>query len=378
MAKSKSKAKSKPVEPDGNSAAAAPTDTAAEPADPAARSDSARQVDVSQLLSSAHSALLPGVPEFTFVDVAARLNVEPTWLRGVWVALGYPDPLRVRTDGAEVWDTSIQYSEIDLAVLRSAVHLISSGIIAPDTVIPVARSLGQAMARLAEWEAGLMIGILNTIAAGESVPAQVTPESLIGHLHGIQDHIWRRHLSSALAAQSIVPSQNETTDLVVGFADMVGFTRLSRGLAIGELNILLEVFESTTTRIVTTNGGHVVKMVGDEVMFSASDPAQAAEISLQLNEIDRHPEELRALEVDLPELRIGVAAGPVLVRYGDAFGDTVNLASRLTSGARPGTILVNDDLAAALAESAAYQTRRLRPYRARGIAQVHPHLLRRA
>jgi len=50
----------------------------------------------------------------------------------------------------------------------------------------------------------------------------------------------------------------------------------------------------------------------------------------------------------LPELRAGVAAGPVVLRHGDVFGATANLAHRLVEVARPASVLVDEDVQQAL------------------------------
>jgi adenylate cyclase len=47
---------------------------------------------------------------------------------------------------------------------------------------------------------------------------------------------------------------------------------------------------------------------------------------------------------DFPQLRAGIAAGEALSRAGDWFGRPVNLASRLTAIARPGSVLTTDSL----------------------------------
>ena len=46
----------------------------------------------------------------------------------------------------------------------------------------------------------------------------------------------------------------------------------------------------------------------------------------------------------LPQLRAGVAYGPAVNRWGDWFGSTVNLASRLTARARPGSVLTTEEV----------------------------------
>jgi adenylate cyclase len=54
---------------------------------------------------------------------------------------------------------------------------------------------------------------------------------------------------------------------------------------------------------------------------------------------------LRSSLDDRPNMHIGITYGPVLHQFGDAFGTVVNLASRLTSLARPGTVLADTALA---------------------------------
>ena len=122
---------------------------------------------------------------------------------------------------------------------------------------------------------------------------------------------------------------------------MAAFTALTRRSSESELRGVLERFETIATDIVGANRGQIVKTIGDEVLFVADRPEDSAEIALSL---------LDAAEQDetLPPLRVGVAAGPVVSRLGDVFGQTVNIASRLTSLARPGSVLVDEGMAQAL------------------------------
>ena len=79
----------------------------------------------------------------------------------------------------------------------------------------------------------------------------------------------------------------------------------------------------------------MIKTIGDEILFVADDPRAAAEIALQVTE--------RGADEDdkFPQVRAGIAYGDVVSRLGDVFGPTVNISSRLTSVARPGTVLVD-------------------------------------
>ena len=92
---------------------------------------------------------------------------------------------------------------------------------------------------------------------------------------------------------------------------------------------MVDQFERLAYDVVVAGGGRVVKMIGDEVMFLVDDPVSAAEIALGLAEASRDAAELS-------DVRVGLAVGPVIEREGDAFGATVNLASRATVDRLPG------------------------------------------
>jgi adenylate cyclase len=77
------------------------------------------------------------------------------------------------------------------------------------------------------------------------------------------------------------------------------------------------------------------------------------------------------------EVRVGVAYGPVLARLGDVYGPTVNIASRLTGLALPGTVLVDREAAAALRGNAGYDVAPIRRQAVRGYAHLAPYRLRR-
>ena len=123
--------------------------------------------------------------------------------------------------------------------------------------------------------------------------------------------------------------------------------------------------------VVADHGGRVVKMIGDEVMFLVDDPVGAAEIALGLAEASRDA-------AGLSDVRVGLAVGPVIEREGDAFGATVNLASRATAIAYPGTVVVSPELRELLEVHPEFAFRGMRPRFLKHIGRVALSVLRRA
>ncbi len=111
----------------------------------------------------------------------------------------------------------------------------------------------------------------------------------------------------------------------------MGFTGLTRRLDEDELGSLVEGFEAWAAGSVIALGGRLVKTMGDEVLFAALEPEVGIEAALLL---------AAGWGRDQPPVRVGLATGRVVHRMGDVFGTPVNLASRLTAFARPGSVLV--------------------------------------
>ena len=132
---------------------------------------------------------------------------------------------------------------------------------------------------------------------------------------------------------------------------------------------MIEDFESIAAEVIARHTGRVVKTVGDGVLFTVASAEAAVRIGLDLPEAWDSDER--------PPLRVGAAYGPVLTRLGDVYSPVVNLASRLTSIARPGTMLVDRELADRLREVAGLKVRSLRRVSVRGYDHLQPWLVRR-
>ncbi|MEV2274220.1 adenylate/guanylate cyclase domain-containing protein [Nocardiopsis sp. NPDC049922] len=312
------------------------------------------------------SALLGGEPVYTR-EQAVELSGADAELAGrVWRALGFP----AQGDGDPV------FAESDVEALRIAHSLLEEGVLDEEGVVRFARAMGQTMARLADWQTS----ILSTLIFKDGDEAAASPlmnrvKELLPDVERLLLHIWRRQLAASTARTLAVMSNNSDIvpnyyPLIVGFADLVSFTTLSRELDEVELAEVVEGFEATAADIVASGGGRVVKTLGDEVLYVADSPREAAEIALRLaSGVKTH--------VEVPDVRVGVAYGPVLTLHGDVFGTTVNRSSRLTSFARPGTVLIDDSLAESLAGEDGLQVVKVRARHAHGLGLIQPYTLRR-
>ena len=164
--------------------------------------------------------------------------------------------------------------------------------------------------------------------------------------------------SASTAPPEPTTPQGERRQVTVMFADLSGYTKLSSGLDAEETHALLNQFFAAVDRVVTGYGGTIDKHIGDAVMavFGApiahtDDPERAVRAAL-----DTH-KTVAALEPPL-QVHIGIASGQVVAsgtgsddhREYTMTGDSVNLASRLTSLAATNETLVSDAVQSALAD----------------------------
>ena len=122
-------------------------------------------------------------------------------------------------------------------------------------------------------------------------------------------------------------------EVAVCFADLVGFTRLGEEVPPDELGRLAARLEALAGDVAEPPV-RLVKTIGDAAMLASPEPEPLLGATLRL--IDAADAEGE----DFPQLRAGAAMGQALPRAGDWFGRPVNLASRITSVARPGSLLV--------------------------------------
>lgn len=309
--------------------------------------------------------LLEGPRRYTRLQVAELTGVPPERGRRLWRALGFPDAA----------DDEPAFSDADVAALKVLRELIDSGFVGPDTEATIARAMGQALSRLADWQTGMLAEALGRAGDdGEREPASpddavAAARALLPMLEQMQNYVWRRHLAANADRLLSASGGGDRRELAVGFADLVGYTSRSRGMGGRELGAMLEDFESIAAEVIARHRGRVVKTVGDGVLFTAASAVDAMRIALGL------PDAWDAEE--RPPLRVGAAYGDVLTRLGDVYSPVVNLASRLTSIARPGTVLVDRELADRLRDLEDVKVRPLRRVSVRGYEHLQPWLVRR-
>jgi adenylate cyclase len=312
-------------------------------------------------LDDVEQVLLGEQPRYRKADVAEAVGMDQARTERLWQAMGF----------AHVEESAAVFTDSDIDALRSMMQLVSADVITSEVETAAVRSVARMMSRMAEWHVGIFRSVLGPRFADDPATTAQFAEALVPVIERLQGYVWRRHLAAAMLRELDGPDPGvEERTRIVGFADLVGYTRLVRNFTEIELAGLIDEFEDLATAVIAENHGRIVKTVGDEVLFVADATSHAAEIALTLNE-------QVAEAIRLPPLRIGVAQGPVLSRFGDVYGSTVNIASRLTSVARPASVLVDRELAAALGDRTEYALTPVGPRKVQGFPGLRAWALRR-
>jgi adenylate cyclase len=223
-------------------------------------------------------------------------------------------------------------------------------------LLAAARQLGDSLRRLAESQVRLFHAHVEEQLAAEGHPDHSWTDDLnqvaavmMASLERTLVLLYRRHFEHYVLEVTVLRAEAalERAGLArrrpvrppaIAFLDLTGYTKLTeeRGdRAAAELaGRLVEMVHEFAHR----RGGRAVKLLGDGVMFHFPEPGQAVRCGLEL--VDRIP------RVGLPQARVGLHSGPVVFQDGDYFGGTVNIAARITDYARPGEVLVSDQVVA--------------------------------
>jgi adenylate cyclase len=292
-------------------------------------------------------------------DISESHGIDLTLLQRVQRAIGLarvddPDAVvHMRADG-EAAAYAQQFVELGLN---------------PDQVVLVVRVLAEGLSRAAEVMRYTALSAIMRPGASEldiakeskALVSQIAP--MLGPM--IQDMLFMqlRHMmeteavsAGERAAGKPLPGARQVT---VAFADLVGFTRLGEVVSAEELGQLASRL-ADLARDVTAPPVRFIKTIGDAVMLVCPEPMPLLDAVLKLVEIVDS-------DNDFPRLRAGAASGMAVSRAGDWFGSPVNVASRVTAVARPGSVLVADSVWDAVSETGQFQASFASSRRLKGI-----------
>jgi adenylate cyclase len=282
---------------------------------------------------------------YTAREVAAIVGIDLDQLRRFSAALGVPytDPDEPRA------------TEADLEAARRMKAFRDAGL-PEDGMLQVARTIGMGTARIAEANRELVIRTLaqpgdserdlalRFAAAAEQMMPLVGPTVV----HALQANMLEQIRRDMIGAANLAAGEiGGAVTLTVCFADLVEFTRLGEEIPAEELGLVVGRLEEMASTVAEPPV-RLVKTIGDAAMFVSSEPEPMLRASLEL--IDA----AEAEGDEFPWLRAGLACGPVLPQSGDYYGRPVNLASRVTGVARPGSVVVDAALREAVGEGFAY------------------------
>jgi adenylate cyclase len=278
--------------------------------------------------------LLHERPTFTQAEVAERAGISLEVAKKIRHLLGF----------AQADPDERAFTEADVRAYTLTRDLIELGILSEERQEGLIRTWGRSFARLAEWQVALLADIAAESGVDPTEGLLGLTDEVLPKVEELQSFVWRRHLLTVASRMLAVTGTGAagTSDLAVCFVDIVGYTSRSRTLSDRDLVAWLEGFENATLDIVGQHGGRIIKNIGDELLIVADTAQDAADIALELTRRGEDPDD------DYPAVRAGVAYGEVVTRLGDVFGPVVNIAARLTSVARPGSVLIDLGMYSAL------------------------------
>lgn len=296
---------------------------------------------------------LRGGRTLTLAEVSEQSGVAAERVVAITRAAGFPTP----EEGASVYSEGF----VDLAASMTAAEELFGS----ETVLQLVRVMGAATSRLADAiVSAFLVNIEPAARQQDNVAlgiarANAEAVSMLPIVTAGLDVLLRQHLIATRRTMfgKEYESGFEIQHLCVGFANLVGSTEVSEQLTTRELGAVLTEFEHLAADTVTERGGRMIKLIGDEVLFTAPDEVTAGAIAIELSALLRaHPR--------VPSARIGLASGEVMLRDGDVFGPIVNLAARAVNMAGPNEVVVP----AALAKAADLTSESIGSYDLKGFA----------
>jgi adenylate cyclase len=283
----------------------------------------------------------PAAFSASYEEIARETGRPPDLIRRLVREFGLPQP-----------DSEMRVRDDDVPVLLEFLTVWAEA--DDDELTRLARAYGQNIRRLVASDLGIARDSLFARLRQSELPDEELREAardlgLRVNALGERLMVWLRgrhleHEALSVTVQGTEEylqehgkvSEHERRPPAIAFLDLTGYTALTeeRGDEAGAE--LADRVATLVNQAAQPHGGHPVKWLGDGVMFYFPEPRAAVLTGLDVVEQTPATVDVRA--------RVGVNAGRVIFRDGDYFGRTVNIAARIADYARPGEVLVSDEV----------------------------------
>jgi adenylate cyclase len=282
-----------------------------------------------------------GLSGTTFQQLSAQTGIPLELLGVVREATGFAEPQP---------EDHVHHNELSVVPLLQL--QLAKGF-RPALIERWLRVYGDSLRRIAEtettwWHSEVEVPLLESgmadremLQAQADLGSQMAPlfeRALLAIYHGQQEHTWSQGFvelaEDALERAGLYRRLDRPP--AVCFLDITGYTRLTEERGDAAAADLAARLAGLVRRSAQEHGGTPVKWLGDGVMFYFREPTDAVLAALAMAAaVGSH---------GLPPAHVGIHAGPVVFQEGDYFGRTVNIAARIAEYARPGEVLVSQDV----------------------------------
>ncbi len=269
---------------------------------------------------------------YTASEIAELAGVPPELLAARRRTSGLPLP---RADERA-------FSEEDLRAARAVRRYLDAGR-SEEALLDSLRVMSEAASRVAATVRGVVAGELLRPGDSERVGGlrlalaarELAPEAEETLVYLFREHLREQLRSDVLSSVDLYEGPiADTQEVTVCFADLVGFTRMGAEVGAHELGGIAGRLAALAGDVARPPV-RLVKTIGDAAMFVSPDTDALLHAALDLVENAE-----AAVEEGFPPLRAGADSGEAVQRWGDWYGAPVNVASRVTDLARPGSVLV--------------------------------------
>jgi adenylate cyclase len=319
------------------------------------------QVSLDFLDESAYERF-SALSELTFAEFGERAGIPVPLLMLIREAAGSPPP---RPDDL-IRDDELAYAAFIEAQVKAGFDpAASQGLL---------RVQGDSLRRMAETETAWWRSevIMPAVAAGKR-PDEIlgagfgnrmsilAEQAILGMYHLQQAHAWTGTIIEGLEMQLAAAGLHSRLEHppAMCFLDVTGYTRLTQERGDTAAAGLAEQLGRLVQRSSVKHGGRPIKWLGDGVMLFFPDPGRGVVAAIEMS--------AGVAEAGLPPAHVGLHAGPVIFQDGDYYGQTVNLASRIADYARPGEVLVSQEVVEASAQAEVF-FREIGPVELKGVA----------